>query len=132
MRKGKNGKPQKKEFERKQRRKLITEYYLKHISQETISKILLETHGIKASTMTVCRDIKAIEIEWSKETIENRQLYKNQILHTLDMVEKAAWKSWRKSNEDAETIIAEYKENSKGTRLGLHALVLIDLLEGIT
>jgi len=107
------GRKEKKAFALKHRRELISEYYLKHISQEKISKILLSEHGIKVSTMTICRDIKVIEKEWTENTIENRQLYKEQILRKYNMIEKAAWASWGKSNEDAETIIQEYKDSSE-------------------
>jgi hypothetical protein len=84
-------------IQRERDRQSISELMCKGWSQTKIADYL-ELHK-----STVCRDVKAIKQAWLDSTIEDRNLYVQQELQRLSMVESEYWAAWERSQQSIVT-----------------------------
>ncbi len=56
---------------------------------------------------TVCRDVKRIQKQWQTRSLESYQMYLNQELDKLSLMERQAYLAWLKSQQQEVTMIQE-------------------------
>lgn len=79
------------EFERLERRKRVTDLYLKGWSQHRIAK------EVGVSQVTVSNDITAVRDEWLALAIVNLDEKKALEIARIDHLEEVAWQAWERS-----------------------------------
>lgn len=84
-------------IQRERDRLTIAELLLKGWSQQRIADWLdLDKSGIS-------REVRAIKAQWQVETIEDHNLYVQQELRRLAMLEAEHWDAWERSQQSKET-----------------------------
>lgn len=74
----------------------IAELHLKGWTQQRIADWL----GLNKSN--ICRELKKIKAQWQAETIEDHNLYVQQELRRLAMLEAEHWDAWTRSQQSKE------------------------------
>jgi hypothetical protein len=90
-----------------ERRKNVCQRYLRRESQWTIAQSL----GVDQSVIST--DLKAIRKEWVKSAVADFGERQAEELAKVDEIERAAWIGWAKSQEDAQTLVAEVSEQEE-------------------
>lgn len=68
---------------------------------------------LEVSENTVQRDLAVVRKRWEQSGIVSMDERKAAELETIDRIERAAWKAWRKSQEDAVTVTRKKVGNDK-------------------
>ncbi len=93
--------PKRSKIQRERDKLTISELHLKGWSQQRIADFLeLDKSGIS-------RELKRIKSEWKQETIEDHNLYIQQELRRLAMLEAEYWNAWERSQQGKETSLIE-------------------------
>ena len=82
----------------------VAELYLRGLTQPAIAKRL----GVGLATVN--RDLKKIHADWQATACEARGAWVGKELARLALVEREAWKAWRKSQQDHEVISVKKTE----------------------
>ena len=89
--------PKRLKIQRERDRLTIAELYLKGWSQQRIGDFL------ELDKSNICRELKKIKTQWKQETIEEHNLYVQQELSRLSMLEAEYWDGWERSQQSRES-----------------------------
>ncbi len=93
--------PKRSKIQRERDQLTIAELHLKGWTQQRIADHL------ELDKSNICRELKKIKAGWKSETIEDHNLYVQQELRRLAMLEAEFWDAWQRSQEQRETSLTE-------------------------
>lgn len=93
--------PKRSKIQRERDRLTIAELHLKGWSQQRIADFL------ELDKSNICRELKKIKDQWKAEAIEDHNLYVQQELRRLAMLEAEYWAGWERSQQGKETSLTE-------------------------
>jgi hypothetical protein len=97
-------------YEIQERRKVVSDLYLKGKTQWEIAKVVGRDQG------TVSEDLKAIRKEWAEKTLADFSEAKAEELAKIDLIESAAWEAWMRSCEPATSRSVKVEKGPKFTK----------------
>lgn len=93
--------PKRSKIQRERDRLTIAELYLKGWSQQRIADLL------ELDKSNICRELKKIKEQWKSQAIEDHNLYVQQELRRLAMLEAEYWAGWETSQQSKEISLNE-------------------------
>lgn len=82
-----------------QRREKVAEYYLMGYTQQQIAD------RMECSQPAISNDLAAIRKMWAEAAVQDFNSAKAEVLHRLDILERVAWKAWRKSCKPLRSLV---------------------------
>lgn len=91
--------PKRTKIQRKADLKIITESYLKGMTQIEIARVLAEIRPYAISQQMVSNDLRHVQKQWRTDTSMALDEYKARELARLDLLEREYWQAWEKSQK---------------------------------
>jgi len=88
----------------------VAELHLKGMPQKAIAKRL----GVGVATVN--RDLKAVHARWQEFAVESRDAWVGKELQRIALVEREAWRGWRRSLKDREIVNTKKTSGGDGTK----------------
>lgn len=101
--------PKRSKIQHERDRLTIAELHLKGWTQQRIADFL------ELDKSNICRELKKIKAQWQAQTIEDHNLYVQQELRRLAMLEAELWDGWTRSQESREVSLNEKNLTGKDT-----------------
>jgi hypothetical protein len=94
-----------------QRRTTVARLYLQQRTQAEIASAVRVNQG------TVSRDLKAIQVEWQQQRLDDFARGKLRELARIDQLEREYWEAWERSCQSREQTVQEKSTTPAGDRL---------------